>query len=113
MQMPGRPSKMSALSFATERVSPETRAFMLPVATPPKATVFGTRFADFLKAGHVMNIVAVSSVFSCPCQRAGERVQLTSADMFVSASTPRIEIEFSDDHAACKPSPLGMAVIII
>ena len=36
-------------------------AFMLPVATPPKATVFGTRFADFLKAGLVMNIVAVSS----------------------------------------------------
>ena len=50
---------MSALSFATERVSPETRAFMLPVATPPKATVFGTRNADFLKAGLVINIVAV------------------------------------------------------
>ena len=49
----------SALSFATEHVSPETRAFMLLVATPPKATVFGTRFADFLKARLVMNIVAV------------------------------------------------------
>ena len=56
--------------------------------------MFGTRFANFLKAGLVINIVAVSSVFSCHCQRAGERVQLTLADLFVSASTPRIEIEF-------------------
>ena len=44
---------MSASSFA------ETRAFMLPVATPPKAIVFSTRNADFLKAGLVINIVAV------------------------------------------------------
>ena len=29
-----------------------------------------------------------------PCQRAGESVQLTLADLFVSASTPRIEIDF-------------------
>lgn len=37
-------------------------AFMLPVATPPNAIVFGTnriQIADFLKAGLVMNIVAV------------------------------------------------------
>ena len=29
LQVPGRPSKMSALSFATERVSPETRGRIL------------------------------------------------------------------------------------
>ena len=37
-------------------------AFVLPVATPPKAMVFGTnriKIADFLKAGLVRNFVAV------------------------------------------------------
>ena len=65
LNMPGRPFRESASSCATEHVSPETRAFMLPVATPPKATVFGTRKADFLKAGLVINIVAGWSSVLC------------------------------------------------
>ena len=47
------------LTWATCRCS---SAFVPPVATPPKATVFATKFADFLKASLLSNIVPVPLV---------------------------------------------------